>query len=102
MGHVILLILRQCHPLRSYRIFKFLVTVFLLFRRRDRWLIWQPLPPEELVATVRTLGTSFLKLAQVLATRAWRRVRSCVATFLSQTPRDLLSNNAVQHDLQSL
>jgi len=70
VGHLILLILRQCHPLRSYRIFRFLVTVFLLFRRRDRWLMWQPLPPQELVATIRTLGTSFLKLAQVLATRA--------------------------------
>ena len=70
MGHFFLLILRQCRPQRSYRIFRFLVTVFLLFRRKQRWLLWRPLPPQELVDTIRTLGTSFVKLAQVLATRA--------------------------------
>ncbi|MDY0186008.1 MAG: AarF/UbiB family protein [Desulfuromonadaceae bacterium] len=64
------LILHQCSPQRTYAIFRFLMTVFLLFRRRQRWLLWRPLAPEALVATIRTLGTSFLKLAQVLATRA--------------------------------
>jgi predicted unusual protein kinase regulating ubiquinone biosynthesis (AarF/ABC1/UbiB family) len=64
------LILVQCSSRRVYAIFHFLVTVFLLFRRRQRWLLWRPLGPAELVSTIRTLGTSFLKLAQVLATRA--------------------------------
>jgi len=57
-------------PQRSYAIFRFLVTVFLLFRRRRRWLLWRPLPPAALVENIRSLGASFLKLAQVLATRA--------------------------------
>ncbi len=59
-----------CRPQRSYAVFRFLVTVFLLFRRRKRWFLWRPLPPEDLVACIRSLGASFLKLAQVLATRA--------------------------------
>jgi len=46
------------------------VTVFLLFRRRRRWLFWTPLSPDGLVENIRSLGASFLKLAQVLATRA--------------------------------
>ncbi|WP_321368476.1 AarF/UbiB family protein [uncultured Desulfuromusa sp.] len=59
-----------CRPQRSYAVFRFLVTVFLLFRRRQRWLIWTPLSPTALVENIRSLGASFLKLAQVLATRA--------------------------------
>lgn len=59
-----------CRPQRSYAIFRFLVTVFLLFRRRRRWLLWRPLSPDGLVENIRSLGASFLKLAQVLATRA--------------------------------
>ena len=64
------LALYLCRPQRSYSIFRFLVTVFLLFRRRRRWLLWRPLPPAALVENIRSLGASFLKLAQVLATRA--------------------------------
>lgn len=64
------LILHLCRPGRSYAVFTFLMTVFLLFRRRSRWLLWRPLPPDRLVENVRMLGASFLKLAQVLATRA--------------------------------
>lgn len=64
------LFLHLCSPWRSYAVFRFLVTVFLLFRRRSRWLLWRPLAPQELVANIRFLGASFLKLAQVLATRA--------------------------------
>lgn len=59
-----------CRPQRSYAVFRFLVTVFLLFRRRQRWLLWKPLSPQALVENIRSLGASFLKLAQVLATRA--------------------------------
>jgi ubiquinone biosynthesis protein len=65
-----LIALHYCRPQRSYAVFRFLVTVFLLFRRRSRWLLWKPLGPNELVANIRSLGASFLKLAQVLATRA--------------------------------
>ncbi len=64
------LIFRQANPYRCYQVFRFLVTVFLLFKRRQRWLLWTPFSPEDLVACVRSLGSSFLKLAQVLATRA--------------------------------
>ena len=64
------LFLYLCRPLRSYSIFRFLVTVFLLFRRRRRWLLWRPLTPAELAENIRLLGASFIKLAQVLATRA--------------------------------
>jgi len=64
------LVLYLCRPQRSYAIFRFLVTVFLLFRRRRRWLLWRPLAPAALVENIRSLGASFLKLAQVLATRA--------------------------------
>jgi len=64
------LALYLCRPQRSYAIFRFLVTVFLLFRRRRRWLLWRPLTPAALVDNIRSLGASFLKLAQVLATRA--------------------------------
>ena len=65
-----LIAIYYCRPQRSYAVFRFLVTVFILFRRRSRWLLWKPLGPEELVANIRALGASFLKLAQVLATRA--------------------------------
>lgn len=65
-----LIALYYCRPQRSYAVFRFLVTVFLLFRRRRRWLLWRPLSPDALVANIRSLGASFLKLAQVLATRA--------------------------------
>ena len=66
----IFLVLHLCRPGRSYAVFSFLMTVFLLFRRRSRWLLWRPLRPGPLVENVRLLGASFLKLAQVLATRA--------------------------------
>ncbi len=66
----ILLVLRLCSPWRSYAIFRFLVTIFLLFRRKNRFVFWSPLPPRSLVRNIRSLGASFLKLAQVLATRA--------------------------------
>jgi predicted unusual protein kinase regulating ubiquinone biosynthesis (AarF/ABC1/UbiB family) len=66
----LLIAIYYCRPQRSYAVFRFLVTVFLLFRRRRRWLLWKPLGPDRLVENIRTLGASFLKLAQVLATRA--------------------------------
>lgn len=66
----LLLIIRLLSPARGYAIFRFLVTVFLLFRRKKRWFWWRPLSPAQLVHSIQKLGASFLKLAQVLATRA--------------------------------
>jgi predicted unusual protein kinase regulating ubiquinone biosynthesis (AarF/ABC1/UbiB family) len=57
-------------PLRVRRIFILLLTLFLLIRKRKRFLWFRPLPPEELRASIVSLGASFIKLAQVLATRA--------------------------------
>ncbi len=66
----ILLIIRQYHPRRVYRVFRVVLTVFLLIRKRKSWLGIEPLPPEILVLSIEQLGASFIKLAQVLATRA--------------------------------
>ena len=63
-------IIRQYHPQRVYRVFRVLLTVFLLIRKRKSWLGIKPLPPEQLVLSIEHLGASFIKLAQVLATRA--------------------------------
>lgn len=64
------LLFRLYHPTRIYTIFRMLLTVFLLIRRRDSWLGVGPLGPSTLAEAVEGLGASFIKLAQVLATRA--------------------------------
>jgi len=64
------LLIRLYHPLRVYRVFRVLLTVFLLIRKRAGWLGIRPLPPLQLVVAIEQLGASFIKLAQVLATRA--------------------------------
>ena len=64
------LLLRLYHPLRVYRVFRVLLTVCLLIRKRPSWLGISPLAPQALVNAVEQLGASFIKLAQVLATRA--------------------------------
>ncbi|WP_456392516.1 ABC1 kinase family protein [Nitratifractor sp.] len=61
---------RRYAPGRIGRVFGFLLTVFLLIRRRDRLLWYRPLEPEALRDRITELGASFIKLAQVLATRA--------------------------------
>lgn len=61
---------RLYSPLRLYLVFSFLLTAFLIFRRQERWLLWRPLTPAKLLLTIEKLGASFIKLAQVLATRA--------------------------------
>ena len=63
-------LVRLYHPRRIYTIFRVLLTMFLLIRRRPIWLGLAPLPPAQLVAAIEELGPSFIKLAQVLATRA--------------------------------
>lgn len=64
------LLIRQYHPVRVYRVFRVLLTVFLLIRKRPSWLGISPLAPQDLVNAIEQLGASFIKLAQVLATRA--------------------------------
>jgi predicted unusual protein kinase regulating ubiquinone biosynthesis (AarF/ABC1/UbiB family) len=64
------LFLRLYHPARIYTVFRVLLTIFLLIRKRAGWLGIGPLAPETLVAAIERLGASFIKLAQVLATRA--------------------------------
>ena len=57
-------------PIRIWRVFTFLLTLFLLIKRRSRFLFFRPLSPERLRDAVVSLGASFIKLAQVLATRS--------------------------------
>lgn len=56
--------------MRVYRVFRVLLTVFLLIRKRISWMGIPPLEPLPLVVAIEQLGASFIKLAQVLATRA--------------------------------
>lgn len=56
-------------PLRLWKALRFLLTVFLLVKRRESFLGFPPLAPDELRRCVLKLGVSFIKLAQVLATR---------------------------------
>ena len=64
------LLVRLYRPQRIYAVFRVLLTVFLLLRRRPSWLGLAPLAPAPLVRSIEELGPSFIKLAQVLATRA--------------------------------
>lgn len=57
-------------PRRIWLAFRFLHTVFVLVRREERFLFLAPLPPRQLKEAVLTLGVCFIKLGQVLATRA--------------------------------
>ncbi len=56
--------------MRPLKVFRVLLSFFLLIKRRDSFLGITPLPPDRLKATIVELGASFIKLAQVLATRA--------------------------------
>ncbi|HDQ41121.1 MAG TPA: AarF/ABC1/UbiB kinase family protein [Desulfonatronum sp.] len=57
-------------PGRIWQAFRFLVTIFATVLKRDRILFISPLGPAALKKTILDLGVSFIKLAQVLATRA--------------------------------
>lgn len=57
-------------PMRVWKSFRLLLTVFLTVRRRERFLIFRPLTPAALKKTILDLGVCHIKLAQVLATRA--------------------------------
>lgn len=56
-------------PYRIWRVFTVLLTVYLLVRKRKSFLFLSPLSPEKLLDRITLLGASFIKLAQVLATR---------------------------------
>ncbi len=62
--------LRNYAPGRVWKTFRFLLTVFLTVRKKERFLFLRPLDPAALRQTILDLGVSFIKLAQVLATRA--------------------------------
>jgi len=46
------------------------LTVYLILKKKERFLFFKPLSPHALTHSIVTLGASFIKLAQVLATRA--------------------------------
>ncbi len=60
---------RLYSPYRLWRVFRLLLSFYLLIKKRSRFFGISPLSPEELSATISDLGASFIKLAQVLATR---------------------------------
>lgn len=47
-----------------------MLSLFLLIKKRDSFLLIKPLKPKKLKETIFYLGASFIKLAQVLATRS--------------------------------
>ena len=55
---------------RVKKVFVFLLTVYLLIKKKERFLFIRPLSPAKLRESINELGASFIKLAQVLATRA--------------------------------
>jgi len=55
---------------RVKEVFLFLLTIFLLIKKKDKFLIFKPLSPKGLKRCINSLGASYIKLAQVLATRA--------------------------------
>ena len=57
-------------PKRLYGVFAFLLTLFILIKRRKSLYGFKPLSPVALKNQIVILGTSFVKLAQVLATRS--------------------------------
>jgi len=56
--------------LRVYSVFSFLLTIFLLIKKRNSFFGFKPLSAIALKSVVISLGASFIKLAQVLATRS--------------------------------
>ncbi len=61
--------LKLYSPYRIWRVFSVLLTLYMLIRKRERFLFFSPLSPERLLQHITLLGASFIKLAQVLATR---------------------------------
>ena len=57
-------------PIRVYKIFILILSFFLLIKKKESFLFFKPLEPKKLKESISSLGASFIKLAQVLATRA--------------------------------
>lgn len=57
-------------PKRLYLVFFFLFSVYLILKKREHFLFLRPFGPQKLKQCIIDLGASFIKLAQVLATRA--------------------------------
>jgi len=70
-------------PRRIWGVFSFLLTLFLVIKKKPSFMGFKPLSPQKLQRTIVLLGASFIKLAQVLATRA---------DFFSQEYLDELKN----------
>jgi len=64
------LYLKHYSPKRIGRVFVFLLSIYLLIKKKESLLFFRPLSPDALRENINTLGASFIKLAQVLATRA--------------------------------
>lgn len=62
--------MRHYSPLRIWRVFRLLLSFYLLIKKRRSFLGFKALEPHPLAHTVIVLGTSFIKLVQVLATRS--------------------------------
>lgn len=62
--------MNQYSPLRIWRVFALLLTLYLLIKKRKRFFTFKPLSPAKLLFTINVLGASFVKLSQVLATRS--------------------------------
>lgn len=56
-------------PIRLWSVFRLLLSFYLLIKKRESFLGFSPLSPQKLAETITYLGASFIKLAQVLATR---------------------------------
>jgi predicted unusual protein kinase regulating ubiquinone biosynthesis (AarF/ABC1/UbiB family) len=57
-------------PKRLYEVFTFLLTIYLVMKNKESFFGCKPLGPVALKETITSLGASFIKLAQVLATRS--------------------------------
>ena len=56
-------------PYRLWSVFRLLLSFYLLIKKKERFLGVRPFAPAALARTITDLGASFIKLAQVLATR---------------------------------
>lgn len=57
-------------PFRVVKSFYLLISILIIVRHKQHFLGIRPLPPDRLKNSIVELGASFIKLAQVLATRA--------------------------------
>jgi ubiquinone biosynthesis protein len=55
---------------RIYNVFRFLLTLFLIIKKKEKLIFLSALSPKKLKNIIISLGASFIKLAQVLATRS--------------------------------